>query len=126
MQREWGSIPFMTATTTTYRYLEPRPESFYRQLFVKGTRVRARVLYGLYMSAEEPMTPEGIAAAYSLPLAAVEEAIAYCQSNPPEIEQDFKREEALMEATGMNDPSYKLHPSPKQLSAQEMARIRSL
>jgi uncharacterized protein (DUF433 family) len=116
----------MSETTTTYVHLEPRPQSFYRQLFVKGTRIRARVLYGLYMSAEEPMTPQDIAAAYNLPLVAVEEAIAYCQSNPPEIEQDFKREEALMEATGMNDPSYKFHPSPKQLSAQEMARLRGL
>jgi uncharacterized protein (DUF433 family) len=113
-------------TTTTWKYLEPRPKSFYRQLFVKGTRMRARVLYGEYMSDEEPETPEQIAANYNLPLEAVQEAIAYCQSNPPEIQQDFQREEALMEATGMNDPDYKYHPSPRILSAEEMARIRNL
>jgi hypothetical protein len=78
------------------------------------------------MCAEEPLTPMEIATAYNLPLAAVEEAIAYCQSKPEEVEQDFQREEALMEATGMNDPNYKYQPSPRQLSAQEMARIRSL
>src|SRR5262245_62015549 len=92
---------------TTWKYLEPRPKSFYRQLFVKGTRIRARILYGAYMSAEEPETPEEIAANYNLPLEAVREAIAYCQSNPPEIAEDFRREEILMEATGMNDPDYK-------------------
>jgi hypothetical protein len=41
----------------------------------------------------------------------VQEAIAYCESNPPEIAQDFAREEALMHATGMNDPDYNTIPS---------------
>lgn len=102
---------------------EARPKSFYRQLFIKGTRITARTLYGMFMSAEEPMTPEEIAADYDLPLEAVKEAIAYCQSNPPEIEQDFKREEALMEATGMNEPNYKYHPTPKVISTEERVRI---
>ena len=111
---------------TTWAYLEPRPCSAYRQLFVKGTRIRARILYGLYMSEEEPMSVEQIAAEFSLPVEAVQEAIAYCQSNPPEIERDFQREEALMEATGMNDPDYKYHPTPKIISAEERLRIRNL
>ena len=51
------------------------------------------------MSAEEPMTPAEIAADYDLPLEAVEEAIAYCQTDPPEIKEDFEREERIMEAT---------------------------
>src|SRR4051794_4517132 len=94
-------------TTTTWQFLAPNPKSAYKQLFIKGRRIRARTLYGAYMNAEEPMTPEEIAADYDLPLEAVKEAIAYCQSNPPEIEADFQREEATMEATGMNDPDYK-------------------
>ena len=110
-------------TSTTWLHLAPRPKSFYRQLFIAGTRIRARVIYGMFMSAEEPMTPEEIAADMSLPLAAVKEAIAYCQSNPPELEGDYRREEALMEATGMNDPGYKRHGKPKFLTAREIARI---
>src|SRR5438876_10428728 len=94
------------STSTTWQHLEPNPRSCYQQLFVKGTRIRARVLYGLFMSADEPLTPPEIAAEFQLPLAAVEEAIAYCQSNPPEIAQDLQREERLMEASGMNDPDY--------------------
>ena len=54
----------------------------------------ARILYGMVMREEEPMTPEQVAAAFSLPLEAVQEAIAYCQSDPPEIRQDWEREEA--------------------------------
>jgi uncharacterized protein (DUF433 family) len=115
-----------TPSPTNWKYLEPRQKSFYRQLFIKGTRIRARILYGMYMRDANPRTPEEIAADYGLPLEAVREAITYCQTNPPEIEQDFRREEALMEATGMNDPNYKYHPSPKILSPQEKARIRDL
>ena len=58
-----------------------------------------------------------------LPVEAVKEAIAYCESNPPELLEDYAREQALMEASGMNDPNYKYHPSPKILSPQEIARI---
>ena len=112
-----------TQSSTNWVHLAPNPNSAYRQLFIKGTRIRARVIYGLYMSAEEPMTPEEIAADFFLPLEAVREAIAYCESKPPEIEQDFRREEAVMEATGMNDPNYKFHGKPRVLSPQEMARL---
>jgi len=75
--------------TTQWKHLAPNPKSFYKQLFIKGTRIRARILYGMFMSAEEPRTPEQIAEDYGLPLEAVREAIAYCQSNPPEIREDF-------------------------------------
>jgi uncharacterized protein (DUF433 family) len=92
-----------TSPPTIWKYLEPRPKSSYRQLFVKGTRIRARVLYGWYMNEEDPLTPEQLAAEFNLPLEAVQEAIAYCESNPPEIEQDFLREEALLSAKGIND-----------------------
>ncbi len=59
------------STSITWQYLAPNAKSCYKQLFVKRTRIRARVLYGLFMSAEEPMTPEEIAAEFSLPLPAV-------------------------------------------------------
>src|SRR5438270_547820 len=98
--------------STNWLHLSANPNSFYRQLHVSGTRIRARVIYGLFLNADEPMTPAEIAADLGLPLAAVNEAIAYCQSNPPELEEDCHREEALMEATGMNDPAYKFHGKP--------------
>ena len=69
--------------STTWKYLAPNPKSAYKQLFIQGRRIRARTLYGMYMSAEEPMAPEEIAREYDLPVEAVKEAIAYCQSNPP-------------------------------------------
>src|SRR5687768_9801096 len=112
----------MSTVRTTYVYLAPSPKSSYKQLFIKGTRIPARALYGWYKCAE-PMTIEEIAAEYDLPVEAVKESIAYCDSNPPELLEDYARDEALMEAHGMNDPNYKYNPKPKPVSPQEVARI---
>jgi uncharacterized protein (DUF433 family) len=111
------------SSTTTWKYLARDPKSSYKQLSIQGRRIRARTLYGRYMSAEEPMTPEEIALDYDLPLEAVKEAIAYCQTDPPEIKEDFEREERIMEATGMNDPDYKYGGKYRMLSPQERARL---
>jgi uncharacterized protein (DUF433 family) len=113
-----------TRTKTSYQYLAPNPKSACKQLFIKGTRIRAEVIYGMTVDGSEPMTPEEVAAEFGLPMEAVQEAIAYCLSRPPEIDQDHAAEKALMEATGMNDPNYQ--GKPKQLSAEEMARLRRL
>jgi hypothetical protein len=75
---------------------------------------------------EDARTPEQLAEDFYVPLEAVLESIAYCQSNPPEIAQDYAAEEALMEASGMNDPNYKYNAKPKLLSPQEMARLNRL
>src|SRR5258706_10048143 len=114
----------MAETQTRWRYLERDPKSSMRQLSVKGRRVRARTLYGAYLSADEPRTIEQIAADFQLPVAAVEEAIAYCKSNPPEIELDLARTQAIMDASGENDPNYKFHPQPKPIPPETMADIR--
>jgi uncharacterized protein (DUF433 family) len=112
-----------TPTPTSWVYLAPNPKSAYKQLFVKGTRIRAEVLYGLTVDGSEPMTPEEVAADYGLPLEAVQEAIAYCRSNPPAIAEDHVAEEAVMQATGMNDPDYKYGGRYKLLSPEKRARL---
>jgi uncharacterized protein (DUF433 family) len=59
----------MTATSCIqWHYLERDPKSSYRQLSIKGRRIKARTLYGNYMSAEAPMTIEQIAADRDLPI----------------------------------------------------------
>ncbi|HEV2950166.1 MAG TPA: DUF433 domain-containing protein [Gemmataceae bacterium] len=115
----------MATATTTYQYLSRKPKSLYQQLFIKDRWIAARTLYGLSLG-EDAMTPEEIAADYDLPREAVLEAIAYCQSNPPEIAEDYAAEEAVMEASGMNDPNYKFHAAPRVLSTEEMSRLNRL
>src|SRR5690349_20330839 len=108
-----------TPTTTQWVYLAPNPKSAYKQLSLKGTRIRAEIIYGLTVDGSEPMTPEEVAADCNLPIEAVREAIAYCQSMPPEIDEDHRKEELVMEATGMNDPDYKYGGKYKILSPEE-------
>jgi uncharacterized protein (DUF433 family) len=114
----------MSAKPHTYKYLARKPNSVYKQLFIKDRWISARTLYGKYVSEEMPMTIEQIAADYELPVEAVREAIAYCESNPPEIASDCAAEEALMDATGMNDPNYS--GKPRQINPQERARLNRL
>jgi uncharacterized protein (DUF433 family) len=111
-------------STVSYKYLVRKPKSVYKQLFVNHRWIAARTIYGKYAREVSPMTPEEIARDFDLPLEAVQEAIAYCASNPPELTEDHAREQAVMEATGMNDPNYDGRPAV--LTPQEMARLRKL
>ena len=107
-------------------YLDRKPGSVYRQLFIKGRNIAARTLYGHYMSEEEPRTIEQIAEDYELPIEVVREAIAYCDSNPPEIQQDWEVEEAIEEATGRNDPEYLKTGLSRRMSLEDEARINRM
>src|SRR6266852_3845906 len=111
--------------TPQYKYLARKPKSAYKQLFIKDRRISARALYGQSVG-EDSRTPEQLAEDYDLPLEAVLEAIAYCKSDPPEIAEDYTAEEAVMEASGMNDPDYKFHATPRVLSPEEMSRLNRL
>jgi uncharacterized protein (DUF433 family) len=116
----------MSIIPNTYKYLTRKPKSVYKQLFIKDRWIAARTLYGKYARDDSPMTPKEIAADYDLPLDAVLEAIAYCESNPPEIQQDWEREEAVLEATGMSDPNYWKNGKRRLLTPEEMARLNRL
>jgi hypothetical protein len=105
-----------------WQYLGRKPGSSYKQLFVLEKHVRARSLYGHYGHEYGAWTIDEIAADRDLPIDAVLEALAYVSSDPPELREDWEKEERLAQALGMNDPDYKLHGKPKQLSPQEWPR----
>ena len=114
----------MTRASTQYRFLAADPRSAYKQLRICGRKIFARTIYGQHVNSEEPRTVEELARDFNLPVEAVEEAIAYCRTNPPEVQEDFRREEALAKAAGMDDPDYRFHPQPRPISPEEYARIR--
>ncbi len=98
-----------------WKWLERDRFSSLRQLSVKGRRIRARTLYGLTVG-DDPMTPEQVAETYNVPLEAVLEAIEYCESDPPELRQDFEDEErSVREAEEQNIPGYR---GPKWIAAR--------
>lgn len=108
--------------TPPYRFLERDPYSTCKQLSIRGRRIKASTIYGDFIREDEPFTPEQIAEDRELPLEAVLEAIVYCQSNPPEIEEDLRRRKALDQALGRDDPALRRRPT-RILTAQELARI---
>ena len=91
------------STSTTWKYLVRKPKSVYKQLFVKERWVAARTLYGQTVG-EDARTPAQVAADYGVPLDAMLEAIAYCEADPPEIREDWEREEAFIAASSINPP----------------------
>ena len=102
----------MSDFVNSFNYLAPDPDSSYRQLRVKGRRIFARTLYGLTVGEEGRLTPEEVAADYGLPLQAVQEAIAYCESNPPEIAEDWAMDEARANGGRSGDCHDPFDPDP--------------
>lgn len=92
------------ATSTLYLHLEPRPNSNYRQLFLKGRRIRAAVVHEA-VHGPDPYTPEEFARDYDVPLEAVHEALDYVARNLPLIEAERDREAADVRGRGLDRPA---------------------
>lgn len=73
----------------TYRYLAQRSGSNYCELFVSGTDLRAQSLVS--DMENEGLTPEEVAAAYHLPLEAVQEAVEYVHANEDHLAKERSR-----------------------------------
>lgn len=83
--------------STPYKYLHPKTNSNYRQLFFG--RIRAEILYRETVGLE-PLTLEEVADQYSVPVEAVLEAIDYCIKNKDLLDEERAREEASIRADG--------------------------
>jgi len=88
---------------TDYQYLEPRPGSFYQEMFVRGLNLRASRLIA-WMEAEE-LTAAQAAADRSLPVEAVLEAADYVKANADVIAHDADRERQLLRDRGLIEAS---------------------
>jgi uncharacterized protein (DUF433 family) len=113
----------MSETPREWKHLERRPGSSYQQLCIKGKRIWAWTLYCEFMNEKEPRTPQELAENWGVPLGAVQEAIAYCQSDPPELREDFLKDGALAEAIGMNEPAISRSGRPRPLLTEDRVRL---
>jgi len=113
----------METPTPPWKYLTPKRKSVYKQLFVNG-RIPTWILYSYHLPGEDGpgQSVEEIAADFDVPVEAVREAIAYYESNPPEMREDWEREEALVQASGANDPTARGRAT-KLISLEDYARI---
>lgn len=92
-----------STTATNFQHLEPRPGSNYRQLFLKGRRIRAAVVYEA-VHGPDPYTPEEFAREYGVPLEAVAEALDYVANNLPLTESERDHEAADVRSRGLDKP----------------------
>lgn len=89
----------MQTANAQWKHLWRRPDTRYEQLFIKGTHIRARTIYGQIMSEEEPRTAEcprtveDVARDFNIPVEAAKEAVAYCEADPIELKRDYEMEE---------------------------------
>jgi uncharacterized protein (DUF433 family) len=90
-----------TSTVTHYQHLEARPGSNYRQLFLKGRRIRAAVVFEA-VYGPDPYTPEEFAREYGVSQDEVREALDYVANNLPLIESERDREAADIRARGLD------------------------
>lgn len=80
---------------TQWQYLEPRPSSWRKQLYMKGRKLTAFTVWSDMIVNE--MSLEVVADSKDLSLAAVKEAIAYCETNRELLEQEAKAERRYLE-----------------------------
>jgi uncharacterized protein (DUF433 family) len=126
LRRPLGSVSLFSMdapSPTKWKYLGPKPGSAYKQLFIKGTRIMARIIAATCHDEENPRTPEEIAHDFNIPVEAVREAIAYCDSKPPEIEEDWQHEEALIRERILKDPNY-YFPGVEKIRAELLEEQR--
>jgi uncharacterized protein YcsI (UPF0317 family) len=105
-----------------WKWLERDRFSSLRQLSVKDRRIRALTLYRLTVG-EDAQTPKEAAENYDVPLEAVLEAIEYCESDPPEIRQDFEEEERHYQEAIAKDPDcYSTPENSERLKRKRMMK----
>ena len=90
-------------SNSEYTFLRPKRGSRYQQLFVG--RIRAEVLYRETVGAEA-LTPAEVAREYSVPLAAVLEAIDYCVKNKDLLDAERAREDDAIKQSGRDQWPY--------------------
>jgi hypothetical protein len=86
--------------SSPYKFLQPKRGSNYQQLVVGG-RIRAEILYRETVGPE-PLSPHQVADEYGIPVEAVRKAIDYCQRNQPLLDAGRAREQAVIEARGLD------------------------
>ncbi|OKH20167.1 hypothetical protein NIES593_19975 [Hydrococcus rivularis NIES-593] len=87
------------SSKTQWQYLESRPDSWRRQLYLKGRKLRAHTVWADMIVNE--MSPEEVADSKDLPLAAVIEAIKYCETHQELLKKEAEEERRFLEEKGV-------------------------
>ena len=86
--------------TSQWQYLEQRPHPWRKQLYFKGKRLRP---FSVWITMQvEKMSPDQAADDWDLPLAAVNEAIEYCETERELLEREAEIERCYLEEKGIS------------------------
>ncbi len=89
-----------TANPETWQFLVARPHPWRQQLYIKGRKLLAATLWRDLLSNH--MTPEQAAENWDLPLAAVCEAIRYCETHQDLLKLEAEEERQRLHAKGVS------------------------
>ncbi len=79
-----------------WQYLEPRPRSWRKQLYVKGTPFKTFDIYAEIQASHE--TKQEAASAWNLPIEAIDEIIEYCSGNQDVLKRDVQEEHRRLDS----------------------------
>jgi hypothetical protein len=82
-----------------WTYLVSRPHPWRRQLYVKGRRLPASVVWSDLLT--NGMSAEGAAENWDLPVAAIEEIVRYCEANRALLAMEADEERRWLEERGV-------------------------
>jgi uncharacterized protein (DUF433 family) len=102
-----------TSSEKQYQHLEARPGSVYKQLWLKGRRIRTGHVWEIVHSPDYP-TPEEVAEDYRIPIEAIREALDYVEHNMELIEQERQRDTDRLRAMGIKWPPDSDGDSPSE------------
>ncbi|MGK7895432.1 MAG: hypothetical protein AB4372_17885 [Xenococcus sp. (in: cyanobacteria)] len=87
------------ASKTQWKYLETRPESWRKQLYLQGKKLRANTVWSDMLVNGDSV--EETADNWDLPVEAVEEVIRYCETHRELLHAEAESERCYLENRGV-------------------------
>lgn len=85
--------------STGWQYLERKPNYWRKQLFIKGTKIKASTIWLDVLINN--FTPEELAEDRNISIEAIKEAIKYCEKNQNLLEEEAQKERLELETNGI-------------------------
>lgn len=86
--------------TGEWQYLVARPHPWRRQLYIKGRKLLASTIWRDMIANQ--MSPKEAADNWNLPLAAIHEAVSYCESHAELLKLEAEEERYRLEEQGVS------------------------
>jgi uncharacterized protein (DUF433 family) len=86
--------------TEDWQYLVARPHTWRKQLYVKGRKLLASIVWQDMVANQ--MSPDQVAENWNLPLSAIDEVIRYCETHQELLKLEADEERYRLEEKGVS------------------------